>query len=217
MFFGDDEKYARVRENARAGKPAIAILLNRRTMIKTYEEALRQGRIEFTVVRGRGFFQRQEIVELGNLLDFLVNPASDRSLVAFLRSPEGNVSDEGIFLLSRTAGGQTAAGPENPTLWEKLSSLPAEHPGLAPEDRDALRRAAAHLAGWLELSGWMPLAEFLRLVLEEGGYYASPSRGARRNQAVSNVEKFLDSARQIMLQEGGDLAAFAGWLSSRID
>jgi ATP-dependent helicase/nuclease subunit A len=214
VFLGDDEKYTRVRECAGKGRPAVAILLNRRTMLKTYEEALRLNRIDFTVVRGRGFFQRQEIVDLGNLLRFLTNPADDLSLVAYLRSPAGHLSDEGIFLLSGSPGGQS--------LFDRLMSAATTNKALAEEmfsarDYRAVLCAAANLERWLRLAGRLPLMEFLRLILQEGGYYASLSRGTRGEQAVSNVEKLLDNARQKYLEEGSDLEDFCEWLNNRID
>jgi ATP-dependent helicase/nuclease subunit A len=233
VFLGDDEKYVRVRENARKGRPAVAILLNRRTMLKTYEEALRLNRIDFTVVRGRGFFQRQEIMDLGNLLRFLTNPADDLSLIAFLRSPAGHLSDAGIFLLARDAGGQhtvaTANGavgsenPEGPSLWDKLMTVAAlkgndaDWRKFSVRDQEALLTAAANLTGWLQLAGRMPLVELLRLILNDGGYYVSLSRGPRGDQALSNLEKLLDGARDLSLQEGADLADFSEWLNERID
>jgi len=215
VFWGDDEKYRRVRESAQQGQPSVAILLNRRTMLKTYEEALRMNRINFTVVRGRGFFQRQEIVDVGNLLSFLTDPADDLSLVAFLRSPTGHLSDEGIFLLSTTVAGAT--------FWEKLQNYnilqvnkqQTDH--FSGEDRQALSGATARLKRWLSLAQRMPLVEFLRLVFNEGGYYVSLSRGIRGEQALSNMEKLLDSARDLTLQDGGDLVSFTEWLNNRID
>ncbi len=214
VFLGDDEKYRRVRECAKKGRPAVAILLNRRTMLKTYEEALRSNRIDFTVVRGRGFFQRQEIVDLGNLLRFLTYPADNQSLVAYLRSPAGHLSDEGIFLLSRLPGEQS--------LYDRLRSAATTNNATAKEifsarDYRAVLCAAANLERWLRLAGRLPLVEFLRLILQEGGYYASLSRGTRGEQAVSNVEKLLDNARQQYLEEGSDLADFCEWLNNRID
>jgi ATP-dependent helicase/nuclease subunit A len=213
VFSGEDEKYERVRESARRGQPAVAILLNRRTMIKTYEEALRRSRINFTVVRGRGFFQRQEIVDLGNLLSFLTGPADDRALVAFLRSPVGHLSDEGLFLLSKTA--------PRASLWDKLAGPALTDPAGAggsftAADRQALAAAAGNLSRWLNLAGRLPLVELLREILNTGGFYASFGRGFRGEQAVSNVEKLKDSAREIALQ-GGDLADFCQWLNDRID
>lgn len=213
VLSGDDEKYERVRESARRGEPAVAILLNRRTMIKIYEEALRKSGINFTVVRGRGYYQRQEIIDLGNLLSFLIDPADDRALVAFLRSPAGHLSDEGIFLLSRSA-------PQG-SLRDKLTALVSSASGGAGDsfsdaDSRALAAAAANLSRWLSLAGRLPLMELLREILNSSGCYASLGRGFRGEQAVSNMEKLMDSAREMALQ-GGDLADFCRWLNARID
>lgn len=228
VFLGDDQKYQRVRENARKGRPAVAILLNRRTMIKTYEEALRLNRISFTVVRGRGFFQRQEIVDVGNLLTLLTDRENDFALTAFLRSPLGHLSDEGIFLLFQTIAGATH--------WEKLqncaafitegkdslstansSSVNGGYTTFSAEDRRAIVNAARNLTRWFILSRRMPLVDFLRLVFSDSGSYASLCRGNRGEQAISNLEKLMDSAREIALQDGGDLPAFTEWLNNRID
>lgn len=212
VFLGDEEKYARVRESARKGKPAAAILLNRRTMIKTYEEALRLHRIDFSVVRGRGFYQRQEIMDVGNLLQFLTHPYDDLSLAAVLRSPIGHLSDEGIFMLTRLAGPGS--------LYTRLLAACLKDCGLSAlseGDQEAARYAAAYLEKWLRLKDRLPLPQYLQRVLEEGGWYASFSRGSRGAQTVSNIEKLLDSAREKSLNEGMDLADFSEWLNDRID
>ncbi|MEW5784035.1 MAG: UvrD-helicase domain-containing protein [Bacillota bacterium] len=213
VFLGDDEKYRRVREEAQQGRPAVAILLNRRTMLKTYEEALRMSRIDFTVVRGRGFFQRREIVDLGNLIRFLTDPADDLSLAAYLRSPAGRLSDEGLYLLSKLPGA---------SLWNKLweTARAETHPEKAyfpVSDRASLAGAATDLSRWLSLAGRVPLEEYLRLILDESSWYVSLCRGDRGEQALSNIEKLLESARALALEEGCDLDDFSEWLNNRID
>ncbi len=253
VFWGDNRQYARVREEAAKGRPAIAILLNRRTMIKTYEEALRLCRINFSVVRGRGFFQRQEIIDVGNLLTFLTDRDDGLALTAFLRSPAGHLSDKGLFLLSQTPSGNT--------LWEKLQHCAAaltgastgskqaendsrekgdwleEKPGkrsnsslyagktnswepdhcFSARDKRALLNAAGNLGRWLSLSRRMALVDFLRLLFNDGGYYISLGRGNRGEQAVSNLEKLMDNARELALQDGADVNYFTEWLNNRID
>lgn len=212
VFLGDDEKYDRVRACARKGKPAAAILLNRRTMIKTYEEALRLHRIDFSVVRGRGFYQRQEIMDIGNLLHFLTHPFDDLSLAAVLRAPFGHLSDEGIFMLTRLTG----LG----SLYSRLLTACQKEGGLSAlseRDQQAARRATEALEKWLLLADRLPLPQYLQRVLEEGGWYASFSRGSRGTQTVSNIEKLLDSAREKSLNESMDLADFSEWLNDRID
>ncbi len=214
VFTGDDEKYRYVRECAEKGLPAVAILLNRRTMLKSYEDALRLHRIDFTVVRGRGFFQRQEVVDIGNLISFLNNPLDDISLMAFLRSPAGHLSDEGVFVLTRMQEGEN--------LFSKLSQAARGNnsrlkEALSDKDYRSVISAAQKLQRWLKLTGRLTLPRLLRCILLEGGYYASLSRGARGDQAVSNIEKLMDSIRQLSIEENIDLSDFNQWLNDRID
>lgn len=212
VFLGDDEKYQNVRKRAEAGEPACAILLNRRTKLKTYEEALRINHIDFTVVRGKGFYQRQEIVDIGNLLCFLTDPSASRALLGFLRSPVCHLSDEAIFLIAKKARGST--------LWDQLQyicKIEGEVDYLSLRDSQALQQTVKRLTQWLGLSKRLSLMESLHMILNEGGYYASLSRGSRGQQAVSNIDKLLDSARDLSLQEGMDLADFSEWLDNRID
>jgi len=214
VLTGDDLQYDYIRQQAAAKKPTIAILLNRRTKLKVYEEALRRENIDFIVVRGRGFFQRQEVIDFGNLIGFLVDTSNSIYLTGFLRSPVGHVSDEGIYLLSQLALGET--------LWEKLTALaetsePALIERFPEKDFTALKRCANLLSRWLILSRRMVLVEFLRLVLEEGEYFASLARGNRGEQALSNVEKLLDRAREATLSSQEDFLTFSTWLNERID
>jgi len=214
VLAGDEALYEYVREQAAAKQPAIAILLNRRAKLKIYEEALRRENIDFIVVRGRGFYQRQEVVDLGNLLGFLADQDNAIYLAGFLRSPIGHVTDEGIYLLSRL--------PIDGMLWEKLCWLGNERTGeyatnFSPPDLRALRRAHASLTRWLALSRRMVLAEFLRLILDEGGFLASLGRGNRGEQTMSNIEKLLDRAREATLNDQEDFLSFTQWLNERID
>ncbi len=212
VLTGDDPAYEYVRDQVLEKKSAIAILLNRRTKLKIYEEALRRENIDFIVVRGRGFFQRQEIVDLGNLLGFLIEPGNSIYLTGFLRSPAGHVPDEIIYLLSRL--------PDGETLWEKLSDLMTRDESIAdipPKEFENLKRCCQLLTRWQILSRRLVLVQFLRLVLEEGGFFASLARGNRGEQAISNIEKLLDRAREATLSGQEDLLTFVYWLNERID
>jgi ATP-dependent helicase/nuclease subunit A len=214
VLAGDDPLYDYVREQAAVRRPAIAILLNRRAKLKVYEEALRRENIDFIVVRGRGFYQRQEVVDLGNLLGFLADQGNAIYLAGFLRSPIGHVTDEGLYMLSRLPFGNT--------LWEKLCLLYENHNGqyaekFSEQDYRALQRAHVSLARWHALSRRMVLVEFLRLVLDEGGFFASLSRGNRGEQAISNIEKLLERAREATLSDQEDFLSFTQWLNERID
>ena len=214
VLTGEDALYEHIREQAAAKQPAIAILLNRRTKLKIYEEALRRENIDFIVVRGRGFYQRQEIVDLGNLIGFLIDTTNSIYLAGFLRSPVAHVSDEGLYQLSKISDGES--------LWEKLCSMDEAKNGkyedsFSKEDFKALKNAHQLLLCWFQLSRRMILVDFLRMVLDEGGFFASLSRGNRGEQAISNIEKLLDRAREATLSDQEDLLTFSSWLNERID
>ena len=60
----------------------------RSTQVKAYEYALRRRGIPYYVVKGRGFFQCQEVRDVASLLATVARPATTRvALAAVLRSP----------------------------------------------------------------------------------------------------------------------------------
>jgi ATP-dependent exoDNAse (exonuclease V) beta subunit len=72
----------------------IAILLRAFTGVWTYESALRRAGIPYLTVQGKGFYQREEITDLIQLLRFLDNTTDELALAAILRSPLGGISDK---------------------------------------------------------------------------------------------------------------------------
>jgi ATP-dependent helicase/nuclease subunit A len=80
------------KSDPRCGQPVryrdIAILLRQLTDIQRYEDALaRTGVPYFVVGGGRGYYARQEIRDLVNILTVLDTPFDDIALLAALRSP----------------------------------------------------------------------------------------------------------------------------------
>ena len=77
----------------------IAILLRAFTGVWTYESALRRAGIPYLTVQGKGFYQREEITDLIQLLRFLDNTTDELALAAILRSPLGGISDNALLAL----------------------------------------------------------------------------------------------------------------------
>jgi len=76
----------------------IAILLRTHTPLGHLEDALKLYNVDYRVIGGKYFFQRQEIRQLLAVLVAIANPYDRVALVAALRSPFFGVSDEDIFL-----------------------------------------------------------------------------------------------------------------------
>ncbi|MGD8629021.1 MAG: UvrD-helicase domain-containing protein, partial [bacterium] len=91
----------------------IAILLRTHTPLKYLEDALKLYDVDYRVIGGKYFFQRQEIRQLLAVLMAIANPYDRVALVAALRSPFFGVSDEDIFL--HHSGGGKLNYLESPT------------------------------------------------------------------------------------------------------
>ncbi len=172
----------------------IALLLRRRRNLPAYEDALRASGIPFQVAGGRGFYQRQEIYDLANILRVLCNPGDSIALLGALRSPYFGLSDNALYALTAPAGGWLA---ENLAAAEQLQHL-------APADQAAATDAVARLQGWEKLRDRLPLVELVHTILEDTGAWGFLCYGERGDQAVANVHKLLDLARQFR----GPLADF---------
>ncbi len=66
-----------------------------------YEEALKRSGIPYFIVGGRGYFQRQEIYDVANILRAVFKPTDRRSLVGALRSPAFGIDDLTLYEAAR--------------------------------------------------------------------------------------------------------------------
>ena len=172
----------------------IALLLRRRRNLSAYEDALRACGIPFQVAGGRGFYQRQEIYDLANILRVLCNPGDGIALMGALRSPYFGLSDNALYELTAPDGGWLAKNLGDASQRQRLS----------PADQEAAEDAVARLQHWRELRDRVPLVELLHTILEDTGAWGFLHYGERGEQAVANVHKLLDLAREFR----GPLADF---------
>ena len=172
----------------------IALLLRRRRNLSAYEDALRACGIPFQVAGGRGFYQRQEIYDLANILRVLCNPGDGIALMGALRSPYFGLSDNALYALTAPQGGRLAKNLADADQRQRL----------APADQEAAEDAVARLQHWGALRDRVPLVELLHTILEDTGAWGFLCYGERGEQAVANVHKLLDLAREFR----GPLADF---------
>ncbi len=156
-----------------AGYGDVAVLLERRTNLAYYEWALARYGVPYHVHAGLGFYERQEVYDLYNILRFLANHLDDAALYGVLRSPYFGFSDARLFHIARATGD---------SLWERLQAEDAP--------------AAATLRGWLSLSRRLPPARLIRRIVDESGISVVFGGMAGGEQAAANVEKLIAIARE---------------------
>lgn len=188
-------------------EPAVAILFRRRTHLKVYEEALREIGLNFTVIGGQGFFQRQEIKDFSNILDFLVCPQNSIALAGVLRSPLTGISDDALFTLSRFEGN---------TLWDKIQRIQknSETKQLEISDEKGLYRGKELIKSWLRMRDRMNLSELIRTIIDESGYAITLSKDDP--SAWANVEKLIAMARKFERTPWRGIKEFAALLNEQI-
>ncbi|MFY1645317.1 3'-5' exonuclease, partial [Methanoculleus bourgensis] len=159
--------------------------------------------IPYHVYAGLGFYRRQEVYDLYNILRILENERDDVALYGALRSPYFGISDARLFAVADS-------GPRSATLLERLRRFAAG----APESDVAA--AAALLASWKGVARRLRPAELLNRIVTESSVYAVYGGMPEGEQVIANVEKLIGIVRD--LQEGGSsLGEVVGELELCID
>ncbi|HWQ62781.1 MAG TPA: UvrD-helicase domain-containing protein [Methanospirillum sp.] len=156
----------------------IAILLERRTNLGEFLHALGRRKIPYYVHKGSGFYQRQEILDLINLLTFLLKPYDDISLVGLLRSPYIGMKDTDIIDIRRSGRG---------TFFERLQKR--------GESCHAAARAYDLLDAWRGRAGRWRVTDLIQSVLDESGIFTVYGGLAEGQQILSNIRKLQEMVR----------------------
>jgi ATP-dependent helicase/nuclease subunit A len=175
----------------------IAILFRALTGVWVYESALRRAGIPYLTVQGKGFYQREEITDLIQLLRFLDNTTDELALAAVLRSPLCGISDNALLALrcGPKTGDQELQRLYRRRLWPALRNQ-NEVQFIDDEERAELDRASAFLEGMVRRRNRCGIAELLRLAVAETEFMtviAANFDGAHR---IANVEKLFRLAEQ---------------------
>jgi ATP-dependent helicase/nuclease subunit A len=175
----------------------IALLFRATSNVGLYEEALRKAGIPYTVVAGAGFYERQEVVDVINILKVLSNPWDEHALLAYLRGPVVALSDDDLVrLCNQGTLTEIALGermPEGLTHPERLLRARAIVHSLRDQLAGPLPALVDHL---LEITGLeaVLLSQFLGL------------------QKASNVRKLANLAREQAGRGNLSLRQFVNYL-----
>jgi ATP-dependent helicase/nuclease subunit A len=185
----------------------VAILVKTHSFGQLYEEALRERGIPYYRVKGGGFFQRQEVVDLAALLSFLVDPADDLVLAEVLTSPLAGLDFADLYHLCelREAGMPLFSwlGPN------RLATLPAPL-------QERLARFARLANRLLQLRDRLEPAELLEWAIHDTGYDAVLMAQAEGEQQVANVAKLLELARGFSRKGLAKLDDFVAYLRAHL-
>lgn len=163
------------KENYKFGD--IAILVRKRKSFEEIEKIFVRKKIPYSIIGGRGFYQRQVINDIYNYLTFLLNQENDSALVGILRSPFFTVPDTKIFEISLQPG---------KNFYDKLLNYSADK---------QIRKVKQVLQTHIELSASLQLTQLLNRVLSDTNYLAIINNRIDGEQEIANIKKLFSISR----------------------
>ena len=91
-------------------------MLKKKSFLELEKSFIRKN-IPYSIIGGKGFYQRQSIYDIYNYFSFLLDQNDDTALIGILRSPFFSISDSEIFEISLQ---------QKSNFWLKLKSYASE-------------------------------------------------------------------------------------------
>ncbi len=204
----------------------VAVIVPYRRDFVYLEDAFARRGVPYHVLGGMGFFQTNEVGDVIALLETLTDPRQDIALVAFLRSPFANVSDEVLWRLAeRPESGFRAKleaavqldGADRHVRGATGDRIPPESDALDGATRRTLARLWSRLYRWRRLLGRVPTSTILSRALDESAYSAVNAIVPGGGRAAANLRKLLDLVREFESHHGIRPARVAAWLRQQAE
>ena len=157
-------------------------------------------KIPYVIIKGQGFYQQQEILDVYNYLSFLLDESNDAALVAILRSPFFLISDVELYGISQEPGF---------SFYDKLCRK-------AEKDTKYFTIVTI-LQDNLNLVHSSNLVYLIRKILNDNYYLALTAGRKDGKQAVSNIEKLINIASEYVSEGFRNTFDFVDLLTNSIN
>ena len=180
----------------------VAMLFRTFTQSWEYLGALRRHGLPYVAEGERHYYQRQEVIDLVNLVCCVQNPHDQVALLGLLRSAVGALTDREIMdLIAKGPLDYRANGMFDLDSHPKVAHLRRLYAALASLHRDCPLR---------------PLPDALDLIFERLPLLELAASTAHGEQAVANLWKVRALADDLVAQPDMTLARFAELLKARL-
>ena len=184
----------------------VAILLSAMTACDIMTKALENAKIPYQVVDGKGFYERQEVLDFLHLLTVLQNRERSLELAGVLRSPYFGIDDEVLTKMF------LQASEEKRSLWDVLIDFDAT--SLVKHTGKLLESAKEKLAYLREAASLLALPELLEKIMQvlrlEVVLYMQENGVAK----FANVKKLISLAQEHCASKQGTLASWLEYVAA---
>ena len=194
------KKIIQIRNADAANWNDIAILCRKRKPFAELEKVFIRYKIPFTIIGGKGFYQRQSIYDIYNYFSFLLDNGNDTALVGILRSPFFTISDTEIYKLSLIEGNN---------YFDKLKTK--------AQSEFKFKNILALLQNNVLLSRNSDIPLLLRKILDETGYISVLASRKNGVQETANINKLIKLTIQFNAKGFKTLYDYVNWLKESIE
>lgn len=176
---------------------AIALLFRAMTQVHFYEVAFRHANIPYQTVLGRGFYDRDEVRDLIQLLRFLDNRTDELALAAVLRSPLCGISDNALFALRSAPRLTEVDTAKNSSGTRRLNKALREHREIAfisAPEHELLERAANLIRRLVARRHHYSIEALLRFAVDESEFLTVIAANFDGAQRLANVQRLFTLA-----------------------
>jgi DNA helicase-2/ATP-dependent DNA helicase PcrA len=185
----------------------MAILVRASFQMRSFEDRFIEIGLNYRVIGGPRFYERQEIRDALAYLRVVANPGDDLAFERIVNVPKRGLGEASIRQVH-----DTARAMHIPML-EAAGNL-AESDELKPKPRAALREVAANFARWQGALESTPHTELAETILEESGYTAM-WKNDRSAEAPGRLENLKELVRS--MEEYESLRAFLEHVALVVD
>jgi len=141
----------------------FAIFYRTNAQSRTFEEALRERRLPYTIFGGVRFYDRKEVKDILAYLRVLVNPKDSLSLARIINAPARGIGKRTIEILEAYAARQDLPLRETLGLADQIDQLPTAQRTRLKEFGELMKRWEGGIPG-------CSIADFVKRILDESGY-----------------------------------------------
>jgi ATP-dependent helicase/nuclease subunit A len=152
----------------------IAVLCRKRSSFPALEREFSKYGVPYTILGGKGFYQKQVVKDFYNYFAFLLNPENEPALAGVLRSPFFSVDDSVLYLASLE---------DEYGYWKKIKKHSLKN--------DILKNAVEKIGQNLELKGVFDISSLFRKILNETNYIAVAAAGKNGYIELENLNKLI--------------------------
>ncbi|WP_157015809.1 ATP-dependent helicase [Mesorhizobium xinjiangense] len=169
----------------------MAILVRASFQMREFEERFITLGLNYRVIGGPRFYERQEIRDAMAYLRVIAQPADDLAFERIVNVPKRGLGEASVRQVHDTA---RALGVPMLAAAENL----AESDEMKPKPRAALREVAANFARWREAMDNTPHTELTETILEESGYTDmwKNDRSAEAPGRLDNLKELIRSMEE---------------------